>query len=130
MERRVWAFLIAGALAGFILYLPFLYLKQFDLESIGYILFLILLTIVFSVGIVTRRFFVKRWSSPRPVFVLVGFLGVSVLLFLSTERLRPWARWVVAPQKYTSLVLQQQPDPQTGLRYAEWDSWGWDGYFC
>jgi len=127
MYRRLWGFLIVGALVGFILYLPFLYLRQFDLESIGYIFCLILLTIALSVGIVIRRIFAKRWISPRLVLVALGFLGVSVLMFHSDAHLRPWARWIVASQRYMCLVLKQQPDPQTGLRYAEWDGWGWAG---
>lgn len=127
MNRCLWAFPIVGALAGFVLYLPFLYLKEFDLESIGYILCMILLTLVLCVGIALRRFFVKRWVSLRPVLVVLGFLGISVLMFLSTEHLCPWARWLVASRQYTSLVLKQQPDPQTGLRHAEWDGWGWAG---
>lgn len=127
MNRRLWGFLIVGALAGFILYLPFLYLREFDLESIGYILCLFLLTVVLCVGIVLRRFFVKRWMSLRTVLVVLGFWGISAPMFLSTEHLRPWARWLVSSQQYTSLVMKQQPDPQTGLRYAEWDGWGWAG---
>jgi hypothetical protein len=127
MHRRLWAFPIVGALAGFVLYLPFLYVEHFDLESIGYILFLILLTVVLCVGIVLRRFFVKRWVSLRPVLVVLGFWGISALMFVSTDRLRPWARWLVASRHYTSLVLKQQADPKTGLRYAEWDGWGWAG---
>ena len=127
MDRRLWAFLIIGAVAGFVLYVPFLYLEQFDLESIGYILCLMLLTVVLCLGTVIRGFIVKHWMRPRTVLVILGFLGVSVLMFRSEEHLRPWARWLVASRKYTSLVLNQQPNPLTGLRYAEWDGWGWAG---
>jgi len=127
MNIRPWAFPVIGALAAFLLYVPFLYLRQFDLESIGYILCLILLTVVLCVGIVLRRFFIKRWVSQRTVFLVLGFWAISALMFKSTDHLRPWARWLVGSQHYKRLVLKQQPDPQTGLRYAEWDGWGWAG---
>ena len=127
MNRHLWSFLSVGALAGFVLYLPFLYLKSFDLESIGHILVLILPAIVLSIGIVLRRFFVKRWMSSRPVLAALGFLGVSVLMFLSTEHLRPWARWLVGSGHYKQEVQLLPANPRTGIRYMEWDGWGFAG---
>jgi hypothetical protein len=108
-------------------YIPFLYRKSFDLESLGYMLLLLLLTIAFGIGIVVRRIFQKRWISRTSLFAVLFFLLVSVSMFLSTEHLRPWARWLVASGRYTNLVLQQEPDAQTGLRHIDWDGWGWAG---
>jgi hypothetical protein len=102
-------------------------MKSFDFESFGYMLLLLLLTIAFGIGILVRRVVVKRWISFASLFAVLFFLGISVCMFLSTEHLRPWARWLVASGKYTNLVLRQEPDPQTGLRYVEWDGWGWAG---
>ena len=127
MKRRSWRFPIIGALAAFVLYMPFLYLKSFDFESFGYLLLLLLLTISFGIGVLARRVFVKRWISYTSLLVVLFFLGISVLMFFSTTHLRPWARWLIASGRYTNLVLKQEPDPQTGLRYIEWDGWGWAG---
>ena len=127
MNKRFWCLPSAGALAAFILYIPFLYAKSFDLESIGYILLLLLLTVALAIGILVRRIVSKQWVSGASVFAAFAFLGVSISLFFATTHLRPWARWLVASGRYTSLVLQQEPDPQTGLRYIEWDGWGWAG---
>ena len=127
MNRRSWYFPLFGALIVFVLYIPFLYAKMFDLESIGYVLFLFLLAAVFGIAILRRGVLRRQWISYRWVFAGLAFLGVSILMFLSTQHLRPWARWLVASGKYTSFVMQQKPDPQTGLRYIEWDGWGWAG---
>jgi hypothetical protein len=127
MNKRLWGCLPLGALAGFILYIPFLYLKSFDLESIGYILVLILLAIMLSVGVVLRRFFTKHWTSPRLVLVALGFLGASVLMFLSTQHLRPWARWLVGSGHFKQEVQLQPANPRTGIRFMEWDGWGFAG---
>ncbi len=127
MNRRSWYFPIIGALAAFVFYIPFLYAKSFDLESIGYMLFLLLLTIVFIIGILVRRVFLKRWINHASLLTVLFFLGISIWMFFSTEYLRPWARWLIASGRYTNLVLQQKPDPQTGIRYVEWDAWGWAG---
>jgi hypothetical protein len=127
MKRRSWRFSITGAFAAFVLYIPFLYLKTFDFESLGYMLLLLLLTIAFGIGIFVRRVFFKRWISHTTLLAVLFFLSISAWMFFSTTHLRPWARWLVASGKYTNLVLKQEPDTQTGLRWIEWDGWGWAG---
>lgn len=127
MSTRPWRFPIIGGIAAIVLYVPFLYLKSFDFESIGYMLLLFLLTVVVGIGIPVRRVLRKRWNSGAALLALFSFLAVSIGMFRSTTHLRPWARWVVASGRYTKLVLSQEPDPQTGLRYIEWDAWGWAG---
>jgi hypothetical protein len=127
MNKRLWRFPMLSAIAALVSYIPLLYAKSFDLESIGYLFILVLLTIVFGIGILLRRILLKRWVNLTSIFTVLAFLGVSTGMFFSTEHLRPWARWLVASGRYTSLVLQQEPDRQTGLRFVEWDAWGWAG---
>jgi hypothetical protein len=120
-----WGFI--GALTAFVMYLPFLYFKNFDFESLFYLLCLLLGTVVLAVAIIARRLAIKRWTNWRLFVTVAAFLAVSVSMFLSTEYLRPWARWVIASGKYQNLVLQQKPDRGSGLRHLEWDGWGWAG---
>ena len=127
MNRLSWLFPAVSAFAAFGFYIPFLYMKNFDFESFGYMLLLLLLTIAFGIGILVRRVVVKRWIRPASLFAVLFFLIVSVSMFFSTEHIRPWARWLVASGNYKKLVLQQTPDSQTGLRHIEWDGWGWVG---
>lgn len=127
MYTRFWRLQIIGAIAGFVLYLPFLYLKRFDLESIGYMLLLFLLIVAFGIGVFVRRAIVKRWISGDALLGALFFVAVSIAMFLSTTHLRPSARWIASSGRYKDLVLSQAPDPQTGLRSVEWDGWGWAG---
>lgn len=116
-----------SALAAFVMYLPLLYLKSFDLESVLYLLGLLLATFALGIGIVVRRLWKKRWTNWHLLFAVAVFWAVSVSMFLSMYSLRPWARWVIASGKYKTLVLQQKPDRGSGLRHMEWDGWGWAG---
>ena len=127
MSTRLWRFPIVGALAAFVFYIPFLYMKAFEFESFGYMLFLALLTIAIGIGVLVRRVVRKRWISLAYLLAALFFLSVSLSMFLHTQHLRPWARWLASSSRYTNLVLQQEPDPQTGLRHIEWDGWGWAG---
>ncbi len=127
MKNKLWRFPLSSALAAFVLYVPFLYTKSFDLESIGYLLLLFVLTLAFCFWILVRGVAFRRWGNRTSVYAVLAFLAVSIGMFLSNQRLRPWARWLVASGRYTTLVLQQPPDPQTGLRSIEWDGWGWAG---
>ncbi len=123
--NRTWRYPVAGAVTASLLYLPFLYMRQFDFESLGYILLLFVLTVVCAIGAVVRRLRFKHWIDLKWILAAVVFLSVSMAMFHWTEHLRPWARWLVASGRYTNLVLKQDPDPQTGLRSVEWDAWGW-----
>jgi hypothetical protein len=125
---RPWGVIAAlSALTAFIMYLPFLYLKSFDLESVLYLLGLLLATFALGIGVVVRRLWKKRSTSWQLLFAVAVFWAVSVSMFLSMYSLRPWARWVIASEKYKTLVLQQKPDRGSGLRHMEWDGWGWAG---
>lgn len=127
MNRALWSFPIAGALIATALYTPLLYAKQFDLESLGYILLLFVLAVICLIVVIVHRLRSRHWIGLKWIFAAVAFLGISTLMFHFTEHLRPWARWLLAADRYTNLVLEQEPDRQTGLRYIQWDGWGWAG---
>jgi hypothetical protein len=127
MKSRWWLIALISALAAFVMYLPLLYLRSFDFESIFYLLGLFLATLAIGIGIIARRISMKRWPNWRLFPAAAVFWAVSVSMFWSTESLRPWARWIVASDRYKNLVLQQRPDRGSGLRHIEWDGWGWAG---
>lgn len=132
MKRRV-VFPIASFLAAVLLYTPLLYLRTFDLESLFYLLGLGVITVLLALGVSVRWIIVRRQASDSVVLrnsmvlAVVAFWCASLLMFHEQEHLRPWARWTIASSSYKSLVMQQTPDPLTGLRHAEWDGWGWAG---
>lgn len=127
MKGRWWTQPLIGALAAFVFYLPFLYLKRFDLESLVYLLAVTVVTFAIGIGVIARRIIVKRWASRRFLVAVAAFCAVTILMFWRTEGLRPWARWLVASERYKQAVLRQAPGRQSGLRHIEWDGWGWAG---
>jgi len=124
---RWWLQPVIGALVAFFFYLPFFYLKYFDIESILYLSGILILTVAIGIGIVARRMIFKHWVSWRFLRAIAVFWAVTIPMFLWTEDMRPWARWLVASHRYEAEVMQQIPGSRTGLRHIEWDGWGWAG---
>lgn len=124
---RWWIAALMSATAAFVLYLPFLYMKSFEFESLLYIAALVFGTVALAIGILGRRLLMKVWTTWKVIPAVAAFWAVSILMFLWTEDLRPRARWLIESGNYQDMVLRQAPDPISGLRHAEWDGSGWAG---
>lgn len=124
VHRSRWMAPASGALAAILCYAPFLYLKNFDIESILYLLLLAVAFIVFAIIAAIGRIFARRWVGRTTFLTVLAFLAGSALMFIGTDYLRPWARWIIASQRYKDQVMSQMVDPKTGLRFGWWDGWG------
>lgn len=126
--RRKWLFApIGGAISGFICFLPFLYLKDFEFESLFYLLALLAITLGFGAALLLRLLIYRRWVNGAFVVMALSFWVVSIGMFLSVDDLRPSARWLVTSESLRQRVLREPLDPVTGLQHIEWDGWGWAG---
>ncbi|MDR3793276.1 MAG: hypothetical protein P4L03_07840 [Terracidiphilus sp.] len=71
----------------------------------------------------------RQKAGSNPIFLAFVFLfwGISILLFRSTDTLRPTLRWMLWSKQYRA-QLRAQPAPDKGeLPNVEWDGWGWAG---
>jgi hypothetical protein len=127
MRRRPWFLVVLAGLASILCYSPFLFLKYFDFESIFYLLFLAFAFFVFLIVVAARGVITKRWVDLKIFLAVMVFLATSFLMFLATDHLRPWARWLTGARHYKQEVQLLPADPRTGIRLMEWDGWGFAG---
>ena len=124
---KVWAPILGSAIAAICCYIPFLYLRAFDFLSLFYLAVLVLISVSFALFIVLRRLFIKKWIGHSAWIAAIVFVCVSIAMGFSVTHLRPWARWLISSGSYKSQVLSQPAADPSGIRFSDWDGWGWAG---
>jgi hypothetical protein len=127
LQPKVWLPLFGSVVAAICCWTPFLYLKSFDFESLFYLAFLLLITLALGLIVILRRIFYKKWVKHYTWIAVVTFVCVSFAMSHSETHLRPWARWLIASSSYKSQVIAQPITDPSGIRFIEWDGWGWAG---
>jgi branched-subunit amino acid ABC-type transport system permease component len=114
MKTIQWPYLLWAALLAPAVYLLIIVRHQFDLESLIYIFVLLpFMTLCLGLALLVRRFVKKRAPSRSLLLAVLAFWGISILLFRSTDTLRPTLRWMLWSKQYRS-QLRAQPAPDKG----------------
>ena len=119
--------LAASVLLAAACFLPFLFLRSFDFELLLYLAAIAFIVLGLGLFVLLRGIFSKSWPRLRTVVAVVTFAGISLTLSHFVYQLRPLTRWLLFSTRYKSQVLKQPASGAEGIRFMNWDGWGWAG---